>query len=375
MKICIVSLNIVPYFDNESDAEYGGAEVQAAVVADSLKSLGHEVSMVVSNLEDGTSVPYRVENAFRTTDGLKGFRFFFPRLTGIFRAFDRVDADVYYQHCAGMITGLTALFCRKKGKVFVYGAGSNTDFAFRTVRIHGLRDKILYYAGLRLASGVVAQNEHQKELCRRVFTNPVRVIPMGVMDPDPLTRTSLGHRRVVWLGALRRVKQPELFIELARRCPDVEFVMIGGGTGTEKSYAEKIGEMSRGIDNLWLTGRIRHGAVLDCLRGANLLVNTSRVEGFPNAYLEAWRLGVPVVSFNDVDGLIERQSLGVICSDIDCMESAVRSLLDDSTRANGMGERARRLVADRFSPQVFAEQYVEFFRELMDERGRPGNEL
>ena len=123
-------------------------------------------------------------------------------------------------------------------------------------------------------------------------------------------------------------------------------------------------ESAARIPNLTLTGQIPHVAIRDHLSRAVVLVNTSKVEGFPNAYLEAWNLGVPVVSFNDVDGLIAKENLGAICEGMDDMAEAVRSFCGDAERSASAGLRARAVVKERFSAPALARHYIEFFQEL-----------
>ncbi|HEX5131071.1 MAG TPA: glycosyltransferase family 4 protein, partial [Candidatus Krumholzibacteria bacterium] len=170
-----------------------------------------------------------------------------------------------------------------------------------------------------------------------------------------------------WAGGLRKIKRPDLFLELARRLPDQQFVMVGGATGTEPEYAAGIEASASDIGNLTMTGWKPHSEVLALLKNASLLVNTSTVEGFPNSYLEAWNHGVPVVSFNDVDGLIAREQLGVIARDIDEMEAQLRSLLQDGARLDAMRARVRAIVTERFSPEVLGPKYVAFFERVLEQ--------
>jgi len=363
MKICIISLNIAPYFDSDPRARYGGAEVQAAFLAHALAEAGQQVTLVIANPGPGSSIPYPVHNAFDPAGGLPGVRFFHPRLSGILRALREADADIYYQRNAGMVTGVTAAYCRFTRKVFVYGAGSNTDFSFQTARVHGARDRALYYLGFRWANGFVVQNDEQRALCEAAVKRPVRVIPNGIRLSEADAAGQDGY--VVWIGGLRRIKRPDLFVELAQRIPERRFMIVGGGTTTENEYAKRIADTARSVENLELTGWKPHPQVLEHLRGASLLVNTSTVEGFPNVYLEAWNHGVPVVSFNDVDGLIGDEGLGVMCKGIDDMERAVRALLDDPSRMRSIGRHARDVVAKRFSPGALGKRYVDFFESLL----------
>ncbi len=368
MKICIVSPNFPLYFRRDDTAKFAGAEVQAVFLAGALRDAGHEVTVAVANLRPDESLPFPAENAFRSEDGLPVVRFFHPRMTGMQRVLRKIDADVYYQRNASMHTGATALFCKRQGRVFVYGSGSDTDFSFRAVRMDSFRDRLLFYLGLKLADGVIVQNGFQKECYDEGHTAPVRVIPNGVNVPAD---EDAGKREpIVWIGGIRRIKQPELYLELARRLPETQFVLIGGGSGVEPEFERQIISKAGEIKNLLLTGQLTHDETREYLGRARILVNTSRVEGFPNAYLEAWSCGVPVVSFNDIDGLVEKERLGIICRGIDDMETAVRAVLDDPRGAVETGMRARTLVAERFSARVLAAKYVEFFEELISRNPR-----
>ncbi|QJP14821.1 glycosyltransferase family 4 protein [Starkeya sp. ORNL1] len=64
-----------------------------------------------------------------------------------------------------------------------------------------------------------------------------------------------------------------------------------------------------------LTDLSRPDDVLAMLRGAKIMVNTSDAEGFPNATLEAWTVGVPVLPLTvDPGGVFERHGLGLLSS-------------------------------------------------------------
>jgi len=58
-----------------------------------------------------------------------------------------------------------------------------------------------------------------------------------------------------------------------------------------------------------------------------VLCCTSSYEGFPNTFLEAWSLGLPVVSTFDPDGVIKRENLGRFVTDVAGMRIAIQELL------------------------------------------------
>lgn len=337
--------------------------MQTALLADAFAAAGAEVSLVVRDLDEGAALPHPAHNAFASRSGLPGLRFFYPRMPGIVDALARADADVYFQHCAGLETGIAAWHCKRRGRAFVYFAGSDTDFSRREVRVGGWRDRMFFFWGLKNAAAIVAQNESQAAMCRDQLGREATVIPTAVALNDSSGKDDDGS--VVWVGALRDVKGPEVFIELARRMPERRFVMIGGRIASEAEYGERVAAAAAAVPNLTATGRIGHDEVGEYLRRAALLVNTSRLEGFPNAFLEAWQHRTPVVSFVDVDGLIAGEDVGVVCKDADEMAAAVARLLDDDAGRRAMGHRARRVIEERYGAPALAARYMELFESLV----------
>jgi glycosyltransferase involved in cell wall biosynthesis len=362
MKVCILALNIVPYYRR-------GAEVQTDVLAAAFESAGADVELIVSDLPGGVQLPFPSLNAYHSRAGLPGLRFFHPRLSGIIDALERSNADVYFQHCAGMVTGITAWFCKKHGKPFVYFAGSDSDFSYRDVVMTNIRDKFLFFWGMKNATAIVAQNEQQAQLCRTKFQKETTVIPTAVALSRSGGEDIDGS--IVWAGSLREIKRPDMFLELARRLPDMRFVLIGGGIPSSPSYGREITSEAAQLPNVTVTGHIGRDELETYLDRASLLVNTSSFEGFPNAFLEAWTRYTPILSFVDVDGLIEDENVGVVCRDLNDLVAQVTRLTGDEHERMEMGRRARRLIESRFAAPVIAREYLRLFDELVTRTGRP----
>lgn len=89
-----------------------------------------------------------------------------------------------------------------------------------------------------------------------------------------------------------------------------------------------------------LTDLSRPHDVLAVLRGANIMVNTSDAEGFPNPTLEAWSVGVPVVSPTvDPGGVFERHGLGLSTGTEAQLARHVRARVGDAMNREA-GKRA-----------------------------------
>src|SRR5262247_1540540 len=115
-SICFVGLDNYPVLNPRFGHEYfGGESVQQTLLAKAFAALGYRVSMVVKDHEqpEGEEIDgITVHKTFAESAGVPILRFVHPRMTSILRALARSDADVFYQSCAGMLTGLVGWHCR-----------------------------------------------------------------------------------------------------------------------------------------------------------------------------------------------------------------------------------------------------------------------
>jgi glycosyltransferase involved in cell wall biosynthesis len=107
-----------------------------------------------------------------------------------------------------------------------------------------------------------------------------------------------------------------------------------------------------------MLGPVRYADTGKLFDRARIFLNTSSIEGFPNTFLQAWIRAVPVVSFFDPDGLVNRLQLGRIASSLDDMREAIRGLLDVHTYRENIGQRAREFAVREFTSGVAA-RYIE----------------
>lgn len=369
MHICFFALNAYPTLAGTPEARVGGAEVQQKFLARYLHKQGHDVSFVVRDHDQEDNIDIdgiKIYKAFKQGVGVPYLRYFHPRITGSWAALKRANADVYYQRCAGMETGLLALFCKLNNKKFIFASGSDSDFQQSQIITASTRDKYIYHYGLARADAIVTQTNTQKKLLAENYAKDSEVISNS-WGTDEIIGNLVGvNGYVLWVSTLRAWKRPELFIDLAEKMPAVKFVMVGGAASGEQHVYDKVEARAKKLDNVTFEGFVPFKDVGRYFDGASVLINTSEPkEGFPNAFLQAWQRAIPVVSYFDPDDLIKEEMIGRAVLEKDGMFSALRELIEDKAEYVACQERARKYFENNHRIDVVGARYEKLIKGLI----------
>lgn len=373
-KICIVGLDSYGMLSGEGhdskggERYIGGEAIQHVLLARAWRDLGHDVSLIVHDEGQGARRQHQGITAIAAqarSGGIPGLRFFYPRATKLMSALMAADADIYFQSPAGSYTGFTAWFAKSMNRQFIFRVASDSDCEREHGRLQFWRDRKLFNFGLHRANLIAAQTTHQANMLRENHGLESHVINMMVESPRrdaPATKDI----DVLWVSNFRSLKRPELVLELARQLPDVKFTMAGGPMPNGQTYFDDMRAAASRLPNVTMLGAVRYrdsGALFD---RAKIFLNTSSIEGFPNTFLQAWIRGVPVVSFFDPDGLVQRLSLGRVATSLDDMREAIRGLLEMDVDRQMLGRRARDFASREFTTAVAAR-----YLELLDLQAPP----
>lgn len=365
--ICLVLPNIYPVLANRGGLKFvGGAELQHSIAARLWASMGYRVSVVTLDFgqPEGEMIDgIRVIKAHTPNGGLPILRFIYPRLAGMWRALTRADADIYYQPCAGYLTGVVAEFCRRHGRKSVFAGASDTDFTPDKLRIQYARDRWLYLRGLRNVDAITVQTERQRTLCRERLGRDAELVPNAYDAPYDLPDSRREY--VLWVGGIRSVKRPDRFLEMARALPHIRFRMIGGPVGSDeaaRAYFERIKVEAAGIANLEFLGFIPYAETEPHFDHASVFVNTSDVEGFPNTFLQAWARGVPTVSF--FDPVLRDEGIYRQVQSVEGAVEAVSLLVVSSPERDGLSARCRAYQQQYHSTESILPHYAQLFSRL-----------
>ena len=364
-SICFVGADVYPVLNRHFGSGYiGGESVQVTLLAKAFRNLGWRVSVVdwdYGQPEGEVIDGIRIHKTFKRNAGIPIVRFIHPRLTGIVNALRKADAQIYYQSCAGMMTGVVAWFCRQYNRTFIFRTAHDTDCLPGQHLIDLWRDKKIYEYGLKRAGLIAVQGVNQANLLDEHYGLKGFVVNMAVelpLDEELKTERAIDG---LWVNNMRPFKRPERFIELAKSMPEHRFVMIGGPCAGLEAYYETISNQAKPVKNLEFVGPVPYHEVNTYFLKAKVFINTSESEGFPNSFLQAWARSVPVVSFFDPDGLIASNQLGSSPNQMDEMINDVRNFISDTSMCQKVGQKAKAFAVQNYAPEAVAKKYVELF--------------
>lgn len=379
MKICFAQ----QYHLSE---RMGGAEVQSWLLAAELARRGHEVSYVCESLGDAAWTRERREGVDIHWLARQP-RFDLLGAPSYYRALRRIRPDVVVQRFTSGYTLVAGVYSRRAGVPFVWictddGVPFRRAFRDLQARMTAVypgsllrREALRFIAwsrdmaknrGIALATHPCTQNAYQRNALMREFGIASAGFHSG--HPLPVDEPCKDERPLVlWVGDSSHKKRPELFVELADACADldVDFAMICKNpssryrdrTAPFESCAARhprftwLGERTLGETNAWFSR-------------ASLYVNTSAPDGdgFPNTYVQAWLRGTPVLSFGiDPDGVVSRRGLWRVVGSVAEGRDAVHQFVSMPGREI-LAERVRDYARSHHTVESVADHFLSLLR-------------
>jgi glycosyltransferase involved in cell wall biosynthesis len=358
--------------------QIGGAERQVQMLADALRNSRGWLTVYICQRPSGKPRREHVEGMEVFSLPPRKRRVAWLNYRELHRAMEESEADIFYQRVRHPYTGLTAMTARRLGKPMIFAAASRAD----VYREKDLRwsshagnplDVLLHPVGqyfgnqgILNADAVILQTEEQRRLLWEQYRRNGVVIPNHIVIGGETQPAKRDPPEVLWISNVKPFKRPELFIDLARRCADlnVSFVMIGDCSND--GILKTLQRAEKEIAHFAYLGPLHPQEAEKRIAAAALLVNTSEFEGFPNAFQQAWAHGVPTFSLGvDPDGVIAREGLGGCLKSLDELERAVRGILYDKEALSSVSARAKDFARRTYDLKNLLPRYLELFEGLL----------
>jgi glycosyltransferase involved in cell wall biosynthesis len=192
-------------------------------------------------------------------------------------------------------------------------------------------------------------------------------IAPGVSVPKLSDRSKIVERfslypdrlNVLWMGRLTRVKRPDRVIDLARRFPEVNFIMAGDGELRKELEA-------KADENVNFLGVQSSNEMFSL---ADIVLLTSDSEGMPLTLIEGQMAGVPAIATDvgSVSEILENEVTGLVTStQIDHIASSLGRLIDDSMLRSTMSENARERALSHFSIETMVDSHIQVYKQALE---------
>jgi glycosyltransferase involved in cell wall biosynthesis len=328
----------------------GGAERQQWLLARALAARGCDV--LVYSAADGGEPDVEIEGV--SFHGIRAAR---PE-SAWWRILRRERPDWWYVRGSDHTLGIKVPMAHRAGSRVVFAIAHDFDCTPRRALTRRKYLWFLYASGLKRADRILVQHEGQRGMlapdlqARAVLVPSVAVVGENRRDRDDY---------VAWIASLRETKRPHLVAEIARRLPEVRFVVCGPPTRsyTSPGYADGILDVLGSCPNIDYRGRVSPVEAQRVIENSALFLSTAAAEGFPNTFLQAWGSGVPVVSLGlDPGDVIRRHAAGLLADGVEDAAACILDLLRDRERNSELGANGHAYVRERHDESAVAERLL-----------------
>ncbi len=210
-----------------------------------------------------------------------------------------------------------------------------------------------------MTTDFIIQNNEQQNLLKKNYkkNNPL-LIPNIWDKKQRRSKTDVEKNSILWVSNFKQLKRPLWFIDIAKKKPEYNFVMVGNPI--DKDLFEKCKIKSSSIKNLKFLGGLTFNETNKLFEKARIFICTSEIEGFPNTFLQAWTNECPVISSFDPSDIIKENNLGMFVEDIESMINAIDSLYDGAY-FNIVQEKIRKYFDKTHNPQYHYQRLIDRF--------------
>lgn len=345
MRVCILT-------ENHPMVLMGGAEYQTHLLAEELsRREGVSVYYLARRVPSeaaAESLSYAVRG-IGNDGGIRRRAVFFdtPKLR---RTLEELRPAVVYEQMKQSYTAVCAAYTVRHRIPFFLHMASEWDvdptwfpFRFSPNTPFDMVEAAAGNWGLRRATHLIVQTTAQGDKLRSRFNREPAIL---VRNFQPMAETlaprPAGPMRVLWVGNIKEVKRPELYVELVSLFADrsdVTFDMVGRPWLHHR--AAPLMKRIAALPNLKFHGELPIARVNELMSAASFYVNTSAHEGFPNTFIQAWAHGAVLLSLvvDPVDGM-DRLGIGFRTETLDRMKTIISELCSQPDRRLEIAKRS-----------------------------------
>lgn len=366
--ICIISLPSYPLFDPKIKEATGGAEIDLFLIGKYLsleKSIS--VNFVVADFGQKKIETFNDIKVYKTDTQNSGVIQRIISLIKFWKLLKQINADSYIQACADALTGITYLFCLLNKKKFVYRTTHVCDVNGDYVNKNPIAGWF-YELGLKNASLILASVKAHKDILINLYGTKIQskvVYIPNALEMNKL-KTPEEKKYILWVARGTYWKQPELFVKLAEKYSEEEFLMIMSKQNNELNTFNQIKKQVDECKNLKFIGGVSFDELQPYFNKAKIFINTSIDEGFTITLIQSCIGRTPMIYLNvNPDEVITKYNIGY-CADgnFEKMVDQVNVFLHNEKDWQEKSENAFRYVKENHDINIVGEQWKKLLEKI-----------
>ncbi len=347
----------------------GGAQLQQMLVGKELDNRGHDVYFVEYDGENKSE---------QIIDGIQVVTKPFPSGSEVRRAYTvaqgtrqilkRIQPDVCYRRSLDFEILPLSFYSTVGDCRFIYGIAHDDELSDDPHKFSsGIKStgayKWLNRKCLSNADAVVAQNPTQYDRATDHLSTEIFQIPncYQTSESNPID-WEFEPPVVFWAARFEPWKRPDVVADLAEQLPEITFVMAGG-PGDQELFSS-LKQQAFINDNLHVLGHVPFSEIDSYFAAADIFLNTSDAEGFPNTFLQAWANRAPVVSRQvDPYEILTSQDIGRIADgSLEDLQTHIRELATDENLRTDLAKRGQTYLRENHTVAAVTDKYERAFQ-------------
>ncbi len=334
MRILLLDWTL-PKLLKDSDSIAGGAASEWYSWIKGIRGNKHEfILLTFKGASDfiAKKLDFEIAESYNDKKSLPILGWLYYKFPSLFFAIKKAKPDVIITMCATNFVGVLPIIGKILDIPFAFRVANDPDVDGRKKAIMGSASYYFYRFGLKITKYILAQNSYQYERMKRDFPDKYIInLPVPYSMENYRLPSSQNEREyVAWVANFRYQKNLKALFDVATSLPNINFHIAGLAQPNIDDETAKAVEELKKMKNVKFVGYIPRSGMHNFYRKALLLLNTSRWEGFSNAFLEAWAAGVPVVTTQNVnpDNLIPRFGLGVVAENYTDLPNKILEMIN-----------------------------------------------
>jgi len=356
------------FFADNNKILHGGAELQMFLLAKHLsKFADNEIIFMVGNYGQPKSQKIENINVVRTVNIYLKKSFFFKAITALKMLYLIIKhkPDVVITTTFNPTSFVFYIYKTLFKKKHIHRTASLIEVNKQWINENAIMGK-LFEISLLNADVVITQNYEHKDLLETSHKLKNIHVLKNVIEIKNHKISFSQKKNLLWVSRYVEMKNPFMFLILAKQIPDYNFIMICPNSQKDIQRWTQLKEEATKMKNVTFIDKVEHKYIQKYFDDALIFINTSDYEGFPNTFLQAAIAETPIVSLVvNPDNFLNTYNCGYACENkFDILLTKTLFLLNNNELREKMGENCFSYVSQNHDINTVGDNWKQLINNL-----------